>query len=290
MRERMAEFKDAPEGYAAADGDACQVDYEAVADGQPLAEVVPDAGTFASGKDAWAMVGRDGSVVPGLGEALAGSTPGAAREFDTTFADDHPTAALRGRSVHYRATVKSLRQRHVPEFDEAFCKRLGVESVDAFRTIIRQRIEREAEQREEGRRRDEIAGYLLRNTTFDVPRTLVDQETRSGVQQIVQDSMRAGMTREQLTEQQAAIVQAATEQAQQRLRVSFILTRIAAAEKIEASTAEINARIARMAATRGIPVEQVRAEVEERYGMDALANDICCNKAMDWLLANAKDA
>ncbi|HSH67990.1 MAG TPA: hypothetical protein VLB84_19800, partial [Bacteroidia bacterium] len=77
---------------------------------------------------------------------------------------------------------------------------------------------------------------------------------------------------------------------QQGLRVSFILTRVAEAEKIEASQAEINARIARMAAARGVAVEQVRAEVEDRYGMDALANDIRCNKAMDWLLANAKDA
>jgi trigger factor len=290
MRERMADYKDAEAGYTAVEGDACQLDYEATADGQPLEHVVADAGTFASAKDAWAVVGRDGSVVPGMGEVLPGVAPGTVREFDTTFPDEHPNVALRGRTAHYRVTVKTLRQRNIPALDEAFCKRLGVESEEAFRNVIRQRMERDAERREEGRRRDELAGYLLRNTTFDVPRTLVDQETRSAVQQIVQDSMRAGMTREQLTEQQAAIVQTASEHAQQRLRVSFILTRIAEAEKIEATKTELDGRIAMMAHSRGTPVEQVRAEVEDRYGMDGLANDIRCNKAMDWLLANAKEA
>lgn len=290
MRERMAQYHEAPEGHAAVAGDACQVDYEATADGQPLADAVADAGTFAAAKDAWAVVGRDGSVVPGLGEAISGSVLGTVRELDTTFPEDHANTALRGRTVHYRVTVKALRQRAIPALDEAFCKRLGVESEEAFRTAIRQRMEREAERRESGRRRDEIAGYLLRNTTFEVPRTLVEQETRSAVQQIVQDSMRSGMTREQLTEQQAAVVQAATDHAQQRLRVSFILTRVADAEKIEASKSELDGRIALMANGRSIPVEQMRAEVEERYGMDGLANDIRCNKAMDWLLANAKDA
>jgi len=290
IRNRLADFAEAPEGYAAAEGDAVTADYEGMADAQPLASVVPEAGRRASGTDTWIPVGSEAMVIPGMGGVLAGATVGAVREFDTTFGDEEPVEALRGRTVHYRVTVKGIRRRSIPEVDEAFCKRLGIESPQALREVFRTRLEQEAERRDADRRSNEVSEYLLRNTPFDVPRTLVDQETRSTIQQIVQESLRNGVDRERLVEQQAALVETAANAAQRRLKISYILLRIADAEKIEASRGEVDSRIAAIARSRDIPVERARAEIEDRYGIDSLQNDIRANKAMEWLLAHAKEA
>lgn len=290
LLERLADHVDADEGHVAAEGDAAVADYEASADGQPLVAVVPEAGRLASGKEVWFPVGNESAVLNGMAGLLVGATAGAVREFDTTFADDEAVEALRGRTVHYRVTVTKLRKRVVPALDEAFCKRLGIESPDALKALLRRRLEGEAERRDAERRSQAVSEYLLRNTTLDVPRTLVENETRSAIQQIVQESLRGGVPREKLVEQQAALVESAGEAAKQRLKVSYILLKIAEVEKIEATDHEVDARIAAMARARDIPVERVRAEIEDRYGIDSLQSDIRANKAMAWLLEHAKDA
>ena len=289
LQENFAEFKDATADETATDGDAVQVDYTATLKGKPLAEVVPDAGSAAAGTGAWCIAGEKGSAVPGMSEALINAIAGKEVEATLTLPKDYPNEKLQGKKVEYTIAVKVVRKRILPALDEAFCKRLGVESLDALRQVMRQRLEGDAVNREQARRRDEALGYLVKNTKLEIPQSLDVQETRSAVSDIVQMSMRQGMTEDQLKQQREEIVKTAGDMAQQRVRASFILSKVADEEKIEATQEEINERIARMAKTQNREVAKMRAELEERYGLDGIINEIRCNKAMALVLENTRD-
>ncbi len=290
IRERLADFVETDPGHAAAEGDIVQADFQGFLDGQPIATGVPDAGLLGGATDQWVLVGNESMLVPGMNGVLAGATAGDVREFDTTFGDEVAPEALRGRTAHYTATIKAVRKRQMPALDEAFCKRLGVESPEALRDMMRQRLLQEAELQDEGRRRGEVSDYLLQHTVFDLPQSVVEQEMRTEIQHLVQESLRSGIDREKIAQEQAALVDAARSMAQRRLRLTYILLRIAEAEEIKASAHEVTARLERMAHARNLPVEKMRAEVESRYGMEALDQEICANKAMTWLLAHVQEA
>jgi FKBP-type peptidyl-prolyl cis-trans isomerase (trigger factor) len=125
---------------------------------------------------------------------------------------------------------------------------------------------------------------------FDLPQAVVEREMRSEIQYLVQESLRSGIDREKIAQEQSALVDTAKQMAQRRLRLSYILLRIADAEKIEATVHEVTARIERIARDRGLPVERARAEVEDRYGMEAVEQEIRAHKAMTWLLDHAQEA
>jgi len=156
-----------------------------------------------------------------------------------------------------------------------------------FRAKVREQMEVEATTQEASRQRNEVAGYLMKNTKLDLPKSLMQQETRSAVNDVIQSAMRQGMTEEQIKTQQVEVLRTAEGMAQERLRMSFILTRIADEEKIDATQDEIDQRLARMAKERGMDVAKMKAEIEERYGLDALISDIRNRKAMELVLAES---
>jgi trigger factor len=252
-------------------------------------DVVPDAGSAATGAGAWCIAGEKGSAVPGMSAELVKAKVGKEIEATLPFPKDYPNEKLQGKKVDYTITVKVIRKRILPALDEAFCKRLGTESIEELKTKMRQRMEEEAINREHARRRDEAMGYLIKNTKLEIPQSLVAQETRAAVSDIVQMSMRQGMTEDQLRQQQAEIVKTAGDMAQQRVRVSFILAKIAKEENIDVSKAETDERIAQMAKAQNMDVAKMRADLEERYGLDGVINEIRCNKAMAFVLDNVKD-
>ncbi len=82
---------------------------------------------------------------------------------------------------------------------------------------------------------------------FELPESLVQQETRSIIYDVVRENSLRGATKEQLEEKKNEIFGFAAKSAQDRLRTSFILDAIAAAEKIKVEEAEVEERIRQLA-------------------------------------------
>ena len=140
----------------------------------------------------------------------------------------------------------------------------------------------------EAQHRAIVIEQLIKAVEFELPDTLVQQETRGVVYDVVRENSMRGMSKEQLEQQKDQIYAFAAEQAKIRLRSSFILDAIADAEKIDVEANEVNARIAELAQRYRTTPERFRAQLEERDGMDEIAEQIRVGKTIDFLLANAK--
>ncbi len=283
LRAQLASYEPATAQHVAGDADLVQVDFQATADGQPLEQLVPESAQLARAEDAWVRVGQPDPGRQMFAGELEGLTAGAEKEFDYTFPDDVPVAGLRGRTAHYRVLVKAIRRQVPALLDEAFLQRIGVESEEALREILRKRLEQVAEQREEARRRERIIEFLLANADFDVPRSLKEQDSAALAQQLVMNGLRQGATREQLQEARSDILAQAGRQAEQRVRLSLVLLRIAAEEGISETREELHARLSRVAAERQTTVEKLLADTERPIDVEALGQDVRCAKVMQWL-------
>lgn len=285
LRNMLAKYEDAP-GAAAARGDLACIDYTATCDGKPLLELFPDAAALAGGVDFWAQVDEP-EFIPGVALALEGAKAGDERTVTVKFEKDFHLEAVRGRKAVYQLKVKNVRRRVLPA-DEDVCKRVGLENLAALRESTRKNLLATAETRELNRQRQEVVDFLLKRTEFDLPQSAVADETNQTVRSMLHDMVNRGGTREDLEKNRDAILEAATTASKDRVRLRYILARIAEEENIQAADAEVEQRLRDLAAQHRMPVEKLRADIEERHGLEALRSDLRAEKALARLIEEAK--
>ena len=93
-----------------------------------------------------------------MNAALVGMSAGETKDITLTYAEDHPSAALAGKTYSYTVTLKALKEKVVPAADDEFAKDLGdFESLAELRESVRKRLlaadERKVDREVEGRSR-----------------------------------------------------------------------------------------------------------------------------------------
>ena len=194
---------------------------------------------------------------------------------------------MRGRKGEYRVQAKSVRHRILPQ-DADICARAGFANLDELRTRSRKELQAAAEQREQGRQQQEVVDYLLKRTEFDLPESVVSEETNLTMRGMLRDIVGRGATREDIEKNREAILGAATTASRDRVRLRYILSRIAEEEKIQVSNAEVDQRLQEMASQYRMTVEKLRASIEERHGVESLTADIRNEKMLDQLVEDAR--
>jgi len=284
--DRFARFEETA-AHPVREGDLALIDYRGECDGKPVSDLGADAAAVGEGKDFWVMAGLP-EFLPGFAKGLIGAAAGETRTLPVAFPADFRVPSLAGKSASYAVQVKAIREKVRPPADPEFLKRFDVESEDALRAKVRRQLAEAAERSEKERQKSDIIKYLLDNTQFDLPQTVVDEETDLAIRGMVRRIVMDGGTREQVREMRESIVNAATRSAAERVKVSYILSRIASEEKIDVADGEADRRIDAMAKEYGMPPEKMRAELEKRNGMESLKSDIRAEKTLDVLLGSAK--
>jgi len=286
LLESAARYEDVTGRPVRAD-DLVMIDYSGVCDGKPVAELAGERAGIGDGSDFWALAG-DPEFIPGIAAGLNGMSVGEMRKINVHFPEDYRVSSVAGRDAVYTVTVKGLREKRLPEINAEFLKGLDVATEDELRGKIRESQEELAEQSENARLKNELAKYLLEKTKFDLPQSIIDQEVNLTVRSLMNRGMMQGVSREQMERNRDDLLKSATETSTERVKLSYILNRIAGAENIEVSDAELDDHLQSMAARYRMTSEKLRAEMEKRNGMEGLRSEIQAEKTLDLLMEKAK--
>ena len=129
--------------------------------------------------------------------------------------------------------------------------------------------------------------YLLSKVECELPENMVRGETRRLLSEIVKENQSRGVTEEVIRENEKDLLASAGQSARERLKGSFILLRIAEAEKIGVTRDEFNGRIMQMGQRYGMPYEKMLKELEKREALDQINEEILTGKVLDFLVASA---
>jgi trigger factor len=267
-------------------GDLVQIDYEGICENKMVEELAPKAAGLGKGKDFWTMADEN-AFLPGFSDGLLGANIGEKRQVLVDFTAEFPEKAVAGKKCTYYVDVKGIREKKLPAMDAELLKSLGVESEDTLKSRIREDMRKFGEEQEDRRLKSEIVKHLLEKTTLDVPESVVQQETRDTVYDIVREQSYRGVSREDIETRKGEIFEAASRSANEKVKVNYILHRIAEQEKIEATEEEISGRIAEMAPRYKAKPAELRAELEKRDALEKIGEDIRVSKTLDLLLAKA---
>ncbi len=231
----------AVEDRGARPGDYAVIGYVGTRDGLPF-----DGGT----SDRMPLILGEERLIPGFEDHLMGHRPDETVEFDISFPPDYVDAALAGQPAHFSVVLKELREKVLPAADDDFARTVGpFGDLPALRAELASRLRRNALDRARHRFADAIIEYAIANATLDLPDILVDQEV-----EVIHDELRASLARQGIAEDAYLKVVEKTEadlhaefrpNAEKRVKVLLVLSKVAEAEGIVISDRDVDAEVAR---------------------------------------------
>ncbi len=229
-------------------------------------------------------------VQPEFTETLLGVKADEEKTFVVDYPEDFKSKGLAGKKVEYTATVTAVRLKELPEVDDEWARSMGedFDSVATLRAKIRENMASQAGQEADHRLRADLMHKLLEGHPFEVPQSLIDHQTNYRLESVVRDMVGRGVDpRNQKVNWEGAREELQV-QAEQDVRGSLLLERIAEEEKIEVSNEEIETEIQAIASSSQRPIEQVRSVLTKEGGERSIANRLRNRKALDLLVENAQ--
>ena len=286
LREQSADFVDVPERGLQM-GDFAVIDFEGAMEGKPISEITPQASkNLQGGKKFWLQLAPE-NFLPKFCDQLIEQKRDETRLVIVNFPDDFVVKELAGKKGDYSVTLREIKQRVLPELNDAFAAKLvpGKTLAD-LRHLIEHDLEHAKEHEVERAKEAQIVKYLHDRVQFELPSALLQNETRRALGELVQSNRERGVSDEMLKEKEKELIEGAASLATHRLKTNFIVHRIAENEKIQVSREEVDLRIRQEAARYDISVDKMRKQLEEHDGLNTLAEQIVLGKTLDFLKAN----
>ena len=220
---------------------------------------------------------------------LLGVRPDDKKSFTVEYPADFSSQGLAGKKLAYEADVTAVRRKELPEADDEWAKSLGDEfdSVATLRSKIRQDYELRAKAEADHKVRGELIRQVVAAHPFEVPESLVQQQTNQLLQTVARDMMERGVDPRNPELKWDRAHEELKTQAEQDVRATMLMEHIAEAENITVSNEEVEAEIEAIATASRQSVEQVRAALTKSGGERSIAHRLRNRKALELLIDNA---
>ena len=218
-----------------------------------------------------------GRALPDLEAQIMLLDPGASWEGTIRFPDDHPDEARRGQSRKVKVTLHEVKRQAVPELTDEFAKEQGpFENAEALKAAVRADLESEAGREAESRLRGELIDQIAAANNVAVPPSLLHRALHAYAHAY-------GIPEERHHDFEAEFRPVAESQ----VRRDLIVESVADAQSLHATEADVDARIADIAARRGENPSAVKAQLEKANRLRELERALTDEKVFAHLLGKS---
>lgn len=288
LRENQAQYEDVER--AAANGDVVVLSVTGSLDGQPLAEAMPDAPAHLKEmKENWFLLAEEDDFLPGFYAGLVGIAKDDERTLEIALPADFSFEALREKTIALTAKCHGVKNKAVPELTEDFIKKIGGDemTLESLRDEVRDAIRRRKEQARDAAKGNQVIAHIFEKVEFELPQEVVNREAQRRTNEIAQRAMQQGIGEEELIKQQDEILNSATNQARQNVKVSFILEQVAKKENLEVPGQKIAMALVQLAERQRVPAKKFMADAQKSGLIDNVRADLLLQEAMEFLKDNA---
>lgn len=289
LRERYTTFQDVDR--PAANGDAVVLGFTGSLEGKPLGEVLPDAPAHLKQiEENWFLLDAEEDFLPGFYAGLVGISKDEQRTLSLALPEDFAFEGLRGKTLDLAVNCKGVKDKLVPELDADFIQKIGGGELteETLRNEVREAVRRRREQARETEKGNQVIAHIFEKVEFDLPQEIVNREAQRRTNDIAVRAMQQGVPQEELVKQQEEILNSATNQAKQSVKVSFILGEIAKKEGLSVSDQQLTYTLANMAARQKKPIKKFMSEAQKNGTIDRLREDLVLEAALQFVKDNAQ--
>ncbi|HEV2082614.1 MAG TPA: trigger factor [Brevundimonas sp.] len=229
----------------AAEGDQVTIDFVGKVDGE-----VFEGG---SATDADLVIGSN-RFIPGFEEQLKGVKVGDEKTLNVTFPADYGAGHLAGKAATFDVTVKAIKAEAEAKIDDAFATRLGLESLDKLKDLLRQNLNQQYAGAARFKLKRGLLDQLDAQHSFDLPPKMVEQEFDGIWRQVQADKDAGRLDAEDAKKSEKALKEEYRKIAERRVRLGLVLAEIGRANNVQVTDQELNNAI--MAEARNYPGQE----------------------------------
>jgi trigger factor len=213
----------------AADGDQLTIDFVGKIDGEVF------EGGSATATDL--VIGAN-RFIPGFEEQLKGAKVGDEKVLNVTFPEDYQAANLAGKAATFDVTVKALKAPKDAVVDDAFATRLGLESLDKLKEILRSNLNQQYSGAARFKLKRALLDALDEGHDFPLPPKMVEAEFDGIWKQVEGDKEAGRLSPEDAKKSDKKLKDEYRKIAERRVRLGLVLAEIGRANNVGVSEQE----------------------------------------------------
>jgi trigger factor len=212
-------------------------------------------------------------LIPGFEDNLKEMKKGDAKDFTLKFPEKYHAENLQNADVTFHVTVTKVEEVETPELTDDFVsKELGAKTVKEFKEQVEESMAVQEETMEKQRRERHLLDEIAKATVVELAPELLEEETRSMIEEFLQQLQQQGVSLEQWMEQTKKTAEdlkkEMEEQSEKRLRLRLGMQQLVEEKEITVSDEEMT-EIVESFLSRATPEQ--RKEVEPAYQKGAQA-------------------
>lgn len=267
---------------AVQDGDMTVLDFEGFVDGV----------AFEGGKgENYPLTIGSNTFIPGFEEQLIGVEIDKEVEVNVTFPEDYQAAELAGKPAVFKCTIKEIKEKELPDLDDEFASEVSeFETLAEYREDVRKNLEEKKAEEAKNEKEDKVVEAIIADAKMDIPEAMLETQQRQMADDFAQRIQMQGISIDQYFQftglTRAAFLEQLKPQAEKRIQTRLVLEAVAKAENIEASDAEYDEEIQKMADAYQMDIAEIN-DMIGKFEQKSIREDICIRKAADFVVENA---
>ena len=238
-------------------------------------------------KDHLAEVGSQ-SLVGGLDQQLAGLPLRQERDLVVTLPDDYPRKELAGKGINVRVQVKEIKEKVLPALDDEFAKEAGdFQNLQELKDRLRKNLEEQKQAQATQAAKEKLLDLLREKHPFGIPQSMIDRQVENVMARTELQFARQGIKLDSAKLDSEKLRESIRPSAEKEVRGSLILEKVAEAEKIAVSDAELEQKLEQLAVQMNQRVEAVKNFYQKKDRMEDLRAMMLEEKTLDFLLSQA---
>ncbi len=229
----------------------------------------------------------EGRFIPGFEEQVVGMAIGEEKDITVKFPEDYFSEDLKGKDAVFAIKLHEIKTKELPEINDDFIKEAtGCENLDAYKAEVKARLEKQNDDRADRELEDAIVKEITEKSTVEIPDAMIESQIDYMVQEMsyrlsyqrlkLEDYLKyMGKTME---EYRASL----KEQAEDTVKSQLVISQIIDAEKIEATDAEVEERVNKMAEAQGKKAPDLKKNMGAKQ-LDYIKNEIIIKKFFELL-------
>lgn len=259
---------------AVKDKDQTIIDFEGFVDGV----------AFEGGKgENYPLVIGSHSFIDTFEEQLIGAKLNQEVEVNVTFPENYHASELAGKPAMFKVTVKAINVKELPKLDDDFAKDVSeFDTLAEYKADIKAKLTEQKKEAAAKEKQAKAVAKAVENATMVIPepmiKTQVNRIADDFVQRLQQQGLSFDMYLQYINATTEQFLESLRPEAEIRIKNSLVLEAIAKAENMEATEADIEAELEKMAAMYQMEVEKIKEFMGDAE-KEQITGDILVQKA-----------
>ena len=268
------------------DGDTAVIDFEGF---------IGDK-AFEGGKgENYPLVIGSGSFIPGFEEQLIGKNTGDDVDVKVTFPEDYKAKDLAGKEALFKVKINEIKEKELPELDDEFASEVSeFDTMAEYREDVKKNLAEKKEKEAKDKKEDAVIEAIIKDSKMDIPEAMVETQARTMVNDYARRLQSQGLSLEQYFMFTGLDMDKFTDQmkegARKRIESRLILEAVVKAENFEVTDEEYEKELERIAGESKMEVDKLKEYIgDDEYGKKQIIDDLKIQKAVDFVVDNAKE-